>query len=55
MGTEEAHGPVWGPGSLPGEGGELADSQGTHVSMKVCVRGCRPGSQHRQGKVGTDI
>ena len=29
VGTEKARGPIWGPGGLPGEGGEQADSRAT--------------------------
>lgn len=36
MGTEEARGPIWGPGGLPGEGGEQADSQATQKQEGVC-------------------
>lgn len=43
MGTEEARGPTRGPGGLPGEGGEQADSQGTQEQ-----EGLREGVQAKQ-------
>jgi len=33
--TEEARGPIWGPGGLPGEGGEQADSRATQEQEGV--------------------
>ena len=50
VGPEEAHGPVRGADSLPGEDSGQADSQRAHEHRGMT--GYRPGRRHGQGEVG---
>ena len=56
MGTEKARGPIWGPGGLPGEGGEQADSRATQEREGVhggAKQGNRPSCRHQEGRSGS--